>query len=324
MSIQQVKNIVYLTTALLMNGCDSGSEKPSANLDKSSNILQQDCFNNTNTGTDTFGSQTNTGTSTFGTNTGTADGSTFGSNTGNSQSTFGLNQVTYNTHIQPIVSAKCLSCHSINSTVDLTNLTNLPTHQSNMLSVAMGLSSRPEHSNIIFNSTEQNTFQTWAQNGFPLGDGASSFGTGTSGTFGQPNNSGFGSDCGNTQGNTFNQPTTPTTPGINDTEDVMQALINSAIKQECEGKNELVDRDNDQCFSGSQLDMSWCNPDGIKDKFQASANAGAAVETELQSRKSAGYVISQCGMENNKPIVTLYQRDDGQRRLLTAIIRIGS
>jgi len=312
MTIHQTKNIFYsIGLILFVSGCDSSKEKPSANIESSSGDLQQDCFNNANN------------TNTFGTNTATTGTSTFGSDTSSTQSTFGLTQASYYTDIQPIVSSKCMSCHSVGSVIDLSNTANLPTNQANMLSVAMGLSSQPAHSSIIFTEAEKTAFQTWAQNGFPLDNsGSSAIGSGTS-TFGQSTNS-FGSDCGNTANNPIVPPVTTIPAGVNDSEDIMQALINSETKKQCDTANQLVDRDNDVCFTESQLDMAWCNAAGIKDKFQASANAGGAVETELQSRTAAGYVIDQCGTENDKPVVTLYKRDDGQQRLLTAIIRIGS
>lgn len=100
----------------------------------------------------------------------------------------------------------------------------------------------------------------------------------------------------------------------------LEQLLFTPEKEQCDQQNLMYNREAKTCYNAT-LDLSWCtSPDSVVNAFQQHANAGAAVQQQLNG-KYLGYTIDQCGFENNKPVVTLYKIDYQNNQILTGLVR---
>jgi hypothetical protein len=91
------------------------------------------------------------------------------------------------------------------------------------------------------------------------------------------------------------------------------SLLKPPKMEECHKENKVYDRQVNQhlplasqtCTSIT-LDMSWCNTEGIVEKFGAS---GTAARQRLNELKGTGWSEDQCGMDQSLPVVFLIKGD---------------
>ncbi len=76
------------------------------------------------------------------------------------------------------------------------------------------------------------------------------------------------------------------------------------------------------CIDAATRDMSWCGDiNSISAKFQEISKSGAALKTAMSAKQSEGYVIDECGMENSKPVVSVYKLDKTAETITQQIFR---
>jgi hypothetical protein len=204
-----------------------------------------------------------------------------------------LNSITYESRIQSLISAKCLSCHTNPSdTREQPKLTSWPEVQSVAARIISTSGSdkviSTGHSNRFSLTTQEKAdFQSWAQAGYPLNAATSSPSPSPSNT--------SSIDCNNNSsvpgGETLKNPKKLT-------ECNNQGLVYDFVA------NKDVAPDAQTCTTFKL--GSWCNLDGIVREFGSSGNAA---RNEINRLTNQGYNINQCGEDGANRFVYLIKEE---------------